>query len=274
MKTFDLRFGLVLAVMGALSAVAPSVSRAEGTGDWKFAATIYGWLPSINGTVSIPADSGGTSITVDPGEVLDALNFTFMGVLEADKDRWSLATDLIYLDLGGSKKKFRDFTLGAIGLPATVTADASLDITGWLWTLEGAYLLIEDPDHPMKLLAGARMLDLSADLKWHLDGDISGLPLPGPDGKGNASDTVWDAIVGLRGQVTLGEDKRWYIPYYTDVGTGDSDVTWQGMLGVGYAFDWGDVVTVWRYLDYNVSSGHTVENLDMSGAAIGVTFRF
>jgi hypothetical protein len=46
------------------------------------------------------------------------------------------------------------------------------------------------------------------------------------------------------------------------------------MLGVGYAFDWGDVVTVWRYLDYNVSSGHTVESLDMSGAAIGVTFRF
>lgn len=47
----------------------------------------------------------------------------------------------------------------------------------------GAYLVIEDPDHPLTLLAGARMLDLSADLKWHLDGDISRLPLPGPDGK-------------------------------------------------------------------------------------------
>jgi hypothetical protein len=274
MNTFDLRSGLVLAVIGALSAVAPSVSQAEGTSDWKFAATIYGWLPSINGTVSIPADSGGTSITVDPSEVLDALNFTFMGVFEADKDRWSAATDLIYLDLGGSRKKFRDFTLGAIGLPATVTADASLDTTGWIWTVEGAYLLIDDPDHPMKLLAGARMLDLSADLKWHLQGDISGLPLPGPDGKGNASETVWDAIVGFRGQLKFGEDKRWYIPYYADVGTGDSEVTWQGMLGLGYAFDWGDVVSVWRYLDYNMSSGHTVENLDMGGAAIGVTFRF
>jgi len=274
METSDRRSALVLAVTGALSALAPSVSQADGTSDWKFAATIYGWLPSINGTMSIPAPSGGTSISVDPGEVLDALNFMFMGAFEADKGRWSLATDLVYFDLGGSEDKFRDFTLGAIGLPATVNADARLDTTGWIWSIEGAYLAIDDPDHPMKLLAGARMLDLSADLEWHLEGDISGLPLPGPDGKGSASDTVWDAIVGLRGRLVLGEDKRWYIPYYADVGTGDSDLTWQGMLGIGYAFDWGDVVSVWRYLDYNMSSGRLVQDLTTSGAAIGVTFHF
>lgn len=33
------------------------------------------------------------------------------------------------------------------------------------------------------------------------------------------------------------------------------------MLGVGYAFDWGDLVTVWRYLDCNMSSGHAVEKM-------------
>jgi hypothetical protein len=274
MDTFDRLWRLALAAICALSALAPSVSQADGTGDWKFTATVYGWLPSIDGTFSVPADSDGTSITVDAGEVLDALNFMFMGALEADKGRWSLVTDLIYFDLGGSQKKFRDFTLGAIGLPATVTADARLDTTGWIWSTAGGYLVIDDPHHSMKLLAGARMLDLSADLKWHLEGDISGLPLPGPDGKGSASDTVWDAIVALKGKLALGEDGRWYVPYYLDVGTGDSDVTWQGMLGVGYAFDWGDIVGVWRYLDYDLSSGATVESLDMSGAAIGFKFHF
>lgn len=124
------------------------------------------------------------------------------------------------------------------------------------------------------VLALTAMGALEADLKWHVDGDISGLPLPGSDGKVNASDAAWDAIVGLRGQLTFGEDKRSYLPYYADVGTGDSDVTWQGMLGVGYAFDWADVVSVWCYPDYDMSSGHTVENLNMSGGAIGVTFHF
>jgi hypothetical protein len=31
------------------------------------------------------------------------------------------------------------------------------------------------------------------------------------------------------------------MPYYLDVGTGSSNWTWQALLGVGYAFDWGDV---------------------------------
>ena len=59
-----------------------------------------------------------------------------------------------------------------------------------------------------------------------------------------------------------------------DVGTGDSDLTWQAMLGAGYAFDWGDLVAVWRYLDYDMPSGDLVENLDANGPAIGVTFKF
>jgi len=270
---------VTLAVVGLMSAV-PAVSRAEGTGDWQFAATIYGWLPSIDGDITVPTgplggEGGNTSVSVNSSDVLSALNFMFMGMLEADKDRWGVATDLVYFDLGGSKKKVRDFTVGDIGLPADVTANASLDLKGWIWTLDGTYLVVDDPDHPMKLLAGARMFDLSSDLKWRLDGDIVGLPLPGRDGKGSASGTVWDAIIGLRGRVMFGEDKKWYIPYYADVGTGDSDVTWQGMLGVGYAFDWGDLVAVWRYLDYNMpSSRDAVEDMTLNGAAIGVTFHF
>jgi hypothetical protein len=265
----------LLAVVGALAAASPVVSRAEGSSDdWSFNATIYAWLPSIDGNLSVPVETGGSSVGVDPSAILDALNFTFMGMFEADKGRWGAATDLIYLDLGGSKKKVRDFTVGDAELPGTATANASLDITGWLWTLDGTYLVVEDPDHPVKLLAGARMFDMTTDLKWKLEGDISGVPLPGREGSGEASDTVWDAIVGVRGKVVFGDDRKWFVPYYLDVGTGDSDVTWQGMLGAGYAFDWGDLVAVWRYLDYNMPSGESIEDLNFSGAAIGATFHF
>jgi hypothetical protein len=263
-----------LAVVAALAVAMPAVSRAEGSSDdWSFSATIYGWLPSIDGNLSVPVKTGGASVGVDPSAILDALNFTFMGMFEADKGRWGAATDLIYLDLGSSKKKVKDFTVGEAGLPASATVDASLDMTGWLWTLDGTYLVVDDADHPVKLLAGARMLDLSTDVKWKLEGDTTGVPLE-REGSGEASDTVWDAIVGVKGRAAFGDDKKWFVPYYLDVGTGDSDLTWQGFLGVGYAFDWGDLVGVWRYLDYNMPSGDAIEDLNFSGAAIGATFHF
>jgi len=261
-------------VIGALAAAAPVASHA-GTApdDWVYAATIYGWLPTMGGDVSVPI-AGNVSARLDPGDVLDALNFTFMAMGEARKGRWGAATDIIYLDLGGEKKGLKDRTVGEEELPVQVRTTADLGLKGWVWTLGGTYVVVEDPDHPMSVLAGARMLDMSTDVKWELSGDIAGQPLPGRSGTADGSETIWDAIVGVKGRVNFGEDKKWFVPYYLDVGTGDSDLTWQGMLGAGYAFDWGDLVAVWRYLDYDMPSGDLLEDLDANGAAIGVTFHF
>jgi hypothetical protein len=275
MKQRMYRSAGALAVIGALAAAAPAVAQAEGAGtDWQYTTTIYGWLPSLDGSMTVPPDSGGATVEVDPSKILDALNFTIMAMGEAKKGRWGIGADLIYLDLGGSKKKAEDFTVGGNDLPAGVTARADLGIRGWLLTVDGTYYLSESPDRPVAVIAGARMLDLSADLDWHLDGNIAGLPLPGRDGKGEVGGTVWDAIVGIKGRLAFGEDRKWFIPYYADVGTGDSDVTWQAFGGLGYAFDWGDLVAVWRYLDYSMPSSYDLEELNLEGAAIGVTFRF
>jgi hypothetical protein len=81
-------------------------------------------------------------------------------------------------------------------------------------------------------------------------------------------------MVGLKGRVNFGQDRKWFVPYYADVGTGDSDVTWQAFGGLGYAFDWGDLVAVWRYLDYNMPSSYDLKELTLNGAALGATFRF
>jgi len=76
------------------------------------------------------------------------------------------------------------------------------------------------------------MFEMSSDMKLHFDGNIGSLPLPGSDVKVDVSDTIWDGIVGFKGRVALGSDKKWYIPYYADVGTGQSDLTWQVLAGV------------------------------------------
>ena len=58
--------------------------------------------------------------------------------------------------------------------------------------------------------------------------------------KVSESGHVWDGVVGLRGATDLNE--RWYITYYADVGTGDSDLTWQGLAAVNYRFSKVDAV--------------------------------
>jgi hypothetical protein len=64
------------------------------------------------------------------------------------------------------------------------------------------------------------------------------------------------------------------VPYYLDIGAGDSDFTWQAIAGVGYSFGWGDVLGVWRYLDYDTPNNDPIQNADFNGPAIGVTFHF
>ena len=261
-----------LAVAAALAVLAPSASRAETPDEWAFNATIYGWLPSINMDLSFPTD--GSSANVTGQDILDALNFTFMGAFGAQKGKWGLWTDVIYLDLGSSTKQTRDLTVGGQPLPVGVTGKADLTITGWLWTTVGTYRVVDHPNYQMDVLAGARMLDLGTDLKWSLVGDLGDPPVIDASGKSHVSQTNWDGIVGIRGRAEFGDDHKWFMPYYLDIGTGDSDLTWQAIAGAGYAFDWGDVLAVWRYLDYNLSNSAPIQNTDFSGPAIGVTFRF
>lgn len=49
---------------------------------------------------------------------------------------------------------------------------------------------------------------------------------------------------------------------------------WNDLAGVGYAFHWGEITGVWRYLDYDLESGSPMQSLTLSGPAIGATFRF
>jgi hypothetical protein len=58
--------------------------------------------------------------------------------------------------------------------------------------------------------------------------------------------------------MTLGDERRWFVPYYIDVGAGnDSNTTWQAYAGAGYRYDWGDLVFVYRW----TSDSSQVENV-------------
>jgi len=264
-----------LAAIAVVAALVPFHAHADSTaGDWQWDATVYLYLPSIGGETSFPPGGGGPSVDVSADAILDSLNFAFMGALGVRKGPWGVATDVIYLDLGSTRKGTRNFGIGQLDLPASVDGDFTYDLTGWLWTLSGSYALVQQERVSMDVLAGVRMLDLEQTLRWQLNGDISTLPLPGRSGTGSAEATQWDAIVGVKGRASFGAEGSWYVPYYLDVGTGDSDLTWQGMAGLGYSFDSVEVTGVWRYLDYDIGDDTAIASIDFNGPALGVTYRF
>ena len=93
-------------------------------------------------------------------------------------------------------------------------------------------------------------------------------------GSRTVTEQNWDAVVGVKGRIGIGANREWFVPYYLDIGTGDSDLTWQGVVGIGYAFPWGEVIATWRYLDYNFKSSAKVDDLKMNGPLLGVALHW
>lgn len=252
----------------------PSTAAAQLSSDdnWQFRATMYGYLPKLSGSTTFPG--AGSSIDVNADKIISNLKFAFMGALEAQKGRWGAFTDVMYLNVGGSKSGTRDLAIGGVQLPIGTTANASLDIKGWVWTLAGNYRVMSAPEASADVFAGARLLDLTENLGWQFSADVGPFVGPGRQGSSQAKLDNWDGIVGVKGRVNLGTGREWFVPYYVDVGTGDSRLTWQGIAGVGYAFSWGEVVAAWRYLDYNFKSGKAIESLNLNGPAVAIAFRW
>ena len=88
------------------------------------------------------------------------------------------------------------------------------------------------------------------------------------------STDLLDAIIGVRGRFPLGTGGRWFVPYHLDIGTGSSDFTWQGLLGIGYAYKWGEVLLSYRYLQYEEGDDKFLQDLKLGGLGVGVNFRF
>jgi hypothetical protein len=264
---------LTAAALCAWIAPAPGGAFAQSVDAWQWQASIYLYLPSIGGTTTFP-QLGGGGVSIDAAKILDNLKMGFMGSLEARKGRWGAFTDVLYVDLGNSKSATRDFTVGGTPLPADATANVDFDLKGTVWTLAGAYRAVADPGSPLDVFAGARMLDLGQTLGWQLSGNVGSIPLADRSGNQETNLKNWDAIIGVKGRFELGAYKKWFVPYYVDVGAGDSKSTWQAVTGLGYSFGWGDVVGAWRHLDYRMKSDTAVESLSFSGPGIAAVFRW
>lgn len=263
-------------VLGTACLTPPLAAAQPGVDALTWRATLYGWIPDVSGQTNFSTGAGGPSIGLSPSDYLDMLQMVFMGSLDVrGPGRWGALTDFIYLKFGESKSATRGFALGPDGgVPAGVTLDANMDLKGWSWTLAAMYSLSRSPSYESNLLLGARMLKVKQTLDWTFNGNIGTIGLPSRSGRSEADGTNWDLLVGAKGNLAISADRRWYVPYYFDIGAGDSRLTWQALVGVGYSFGWGAVTAAWRYLDYELKDDPKIESVTFSGPGIGVTFRW
>ena len=262
---------LLMALLASTGALAQQ--PASETESWQFGVSIYGWFPDIDGKTSFTPPGGGSEFEIGIDDILDNLKFTLMGTFDVRKGRWGILTDVIYMDVGDSETGTREATIGRRALPVNASANVDLDLESWVWTLTGYYRALDQPGMTLDVVAGARYLDVEQKVNWDITGNVGPIPVPDRTGAAKADLKNWDAIIGVRGSIAFGAKNAWFVPYYFDVGAGDSDLTWQGVAGLGYAFHWGEVAAVWRYLDYDLSD-KAIKDMSFSGPVIGVTFRW
>lgn len=271
---------LTAAAIVATTVMAPVVVAAEPVAisatredTWQYGAFIYGYYPNINSKATF-RNGQGVDATVDASDIFNNLKFGFLGSFEARKGQWGMFTDVMYLNVGAFKSQVRNFEVGQQALPADVSASANFNLKTVVWTLAATYRAIATKDGVLDVFAGARLLDIKESLDWTLNGNIAQIPAPGRAGSQSIKNHNIDAVVGLKGRAALGRDMKWFIPYYADIGTGDSDLTWQAMTGLGYAFTWGEVMGGWRYLDYQFKSDAKIDSMNLTGPLLGVAFHW
>lgn len=248
--------------------VAPGVYMTTPDDQWHVDAAVYGWAPTIDGRSNFPLGSG-QGVSISPQDILNNLKLAGLASVSVSKGNVGGFVDLIYLDVG--KHKQRDVTINTPEGPVTGAADINFDVKSLVGTVAGTYTVYFTPELNVQLLAGARALSLKETL--NLNG-VGGGPFEGASYNPQEKQTIWNGIVGARGRLSFGPQLKWFIPYYVDVGTGNSDVTWQIMSGVGYAFGWGDIGATYRYMDFKGKSDDVVQDLSFKGPLLGVVLHW
>jgi hypothetical protein len=239
---------LAVAVL-ALASVATPAAAAE----WKHEIAPYLWGSAMKGTVGIGDISAEAEMSFS--DILDDLEFGFMGSYRASRDRYSITVDAIYMGLGVTER----------GPGGVLKADIDLDQVGL--EADFGYAVAER----FTLFGGLRYVSLDADLR------VTG-PLGNELSASEGQDWV-DPVIGAIYSWPLAE--AWTLNLRGDIGGFGigSDFAWQGMATLRWQFSPRSALGIaYRHLDmdYEDGRGEDYFKYDMatSGPAMGVIFTF
>jgi hypothetical protein len=260
------------------------VGNASLVPGWSFAVAPYGWLASVNSRINIPT-RGGDVVTEDvhvPFEdLLHHLRFVVALAGEARYDRFSVFSDVLYMNLGLGRgaAHLTSVTgpLGRIDIPVGVQTSSSTGLGATVWTSAGGYTLAAGGWGNIDAIAGARLFAIDFTSNYSLTGAINwpntATTALARSGSLNANVDYWDGIVGTRGRFDI-PNSNFYVPFYLDVGTGAIHLTWQAFTGLAYHSSWGDYSLGYRYLDFEANGSRRVQDMRMGGPMLAATFHF
>jgi hypothetical protein len=263
----------------ALATMPHTADAADAADDdeWHFDLAPYVWIPDLEVDLRFANDlppGGSTSADVQGGP--NQLDGVLLLNMAARKGDWSLAGDFIYLGytIPSSVTRVNGGNGDAALVPRTANLGTDTKVETTLLQLALGHSLPSSPLGDAEAFAGLRYVDITGRLRWDFSQDITGTDFTfARSGEIEADATYLDGIVGLRGRRNVGGE-QWFVTYYADVGAGDSDLTWQANVGAGYAFDWGDCVLAYRYLDYDEGSDAFLQAMRVKGPLFGVVFHF
>jgi len=248
-KNFEFRPFIFFGLLAFLLTAQPVWAAEESNDEWKFDGALYLWAADID-----IEDSDGEDSTISFNEIVNNLDIVFMGHLGGQKEKLGFMIDTIYLDLSETE---RDHV--APGIIHDKTEIQSIIITPVM-----TYRVVEDDQFNLDVLGGMRYMYMDVNLKFNVLDDL------GDDA------SVYNGVIGFRGNAQL--NKNWNLPFYYDIGKGDSELTYQAFAGASYSFSSFNLSAGYRYMKFKFDDdddfGEVLNNMVIKGPIVGAKFWF
>lgn len=223
---------------------------------WNFTFALNGWFPGAKGNVGV---NGAPPVPVDIsfGDIIDATDFGFMFVAEAQRGRFGLFVDVIYFDLSTE----------STNTPGLLYKSVNTGIKSSLITPMLEYRLFDERGTSLDAMAGARIRLSTVKL-----GFTGGLL----DGKNfKEGSTRVDPTIGLKGRLALTD--KWALKGWAIIGGFgvSSNFMWDVSGGLNYRFNhWFSVEAGYRAFGTDYENNGSVSNIVVRGPNIAAVFAF
>jgi len=250
-------------ILGTFLSLFATVTNAQDTSDgWSGQATIYGWMPGIQGAEE--RQDGSPVVDLGQSSILDSLQGAFFGTIEARKGKTGYSLDLAYANLGHDGSAKGSF------IPGSDPANANIGMKFLMGTGVVSHRFYEDGKVWIDGYGGVRYFDVKTDFTLKV-------PSVGFKTKKSAGASWFDAVVGVRAHTSLGD--RFGLTGLADIGGfgigGSSNLSWQLIGTLDYSFSENVIGRLgYSYLSIDKSSSDLSLDIDMFGPMIGLTFKF
>jgi hypothetical protein len=237
----------------------PMELTAPSETEWNFEFVPYGWAGSTKGRMGYQGFISDVDMSV--ADTLDVLDFAAMGAFGVEHGKFGFMVDGLYSKLSASSEPLA--SNGGLGLFKRIDVGSESFLGEALTT----YRFIDKPSgYRMSGYVGVRANYQKTELT--LPAELAPRTL-----SASRSDTWWDGVVGVRGNIPLND--RWFARYKAGIGTGDSDLIWDLQGVIGYRLtDTIDLRGGYRYfsVDYEKGDEDFVFDAEVGGIILGLGF--